>query len=140
MRLLFVKPKHIGDALLLTPTLTAVRAAYPQAEIWVVVRRGCEGILAGCPAIDHLLTAAPAETARRSWRSALADFQLGLQLRRQPFDYAFELSNGDRGRWLAGCSGARVRTLNSCGVRLHWWWRRRLYRHKLWHGRQHRRW
>lgn len=125
MRLLFVKPKHIGDSLLLTPTLTAARTAYPQAEIWVVVRRGCEGILAGCPAIDHLLTVAPAETSRRSFADALADLRLGLRLRRQSFDHAFELSDGDRGRWLAGCSGASVRTLNNFGIQLHWWWRRR---------------
>ena len=38
MRILFIKPKHIGDSLILTPTLTAVRAAYPEAEIWVMVR------------------------------------------------------------------------------------------------------
>jgi len=57
MRLLFVKPKHIGDILLLTPTLAATRAAHPDAEIWVIVREGTEGILAGCPAIDHLITA-----------------------------------------------------------------------------------
>ena len=56
MRLLFIKLKHIGDSLLLTPTLTAARAAYPAAEIWVVVRRGCEGILVGCPAVDGVLT------------------------------------------------------------------------------------
>ena len=45
-KLLFIKLKHIGDALLLTPTLTAARAACPQAQIWVVVRKGSEGILA----------------------------------------------------------------------------------------------
>ena len=59
--LLFVELKHIGDALLLTPTLVAARTQYPNAEIWVVVRQGTEGILAGCPAIDHLITVAPNE-------------------------------------------------------------------------------
>ena len=63
MRLLFVKLKHIGDSLLLTPTLAAVRAMYPQAEIWVVVREGSQGILSGCPAIDRLLTVAAPESA-----------------------------------------------------------------------------
>ena len=66
MRLLFVKLKHIGDSLLLTPTLSAVRTMYPDSEIWVVVRRGCEAILRGCPAIDNLLTAAAPELSSRS--------------------------------------------------------------------------
>ena len=125
MRLLFIKPKHIGDSLLLTPTLTAVQAAYPAAEIWVVVRRGCEGILAGCPAISRLLTTVPAEAALRSPAAWLGDFRLCLQLRRQNFDHAFELSDGDRGRWLAWLSGANTRTANVAGGPLHWWWRRR---------------
>lgn len=136
VRLLFVKPKHIGDSLLLTPTLMAVREAYPEAEIWVVVRRGCEGILAGCPAINQLLTAAPAEAASRSPAAWLADFRLALKLRQQRFDHAFELSDGDRGRWLAGCSAAKHRTLNVAGLPLHWWWRQRFNSFSTfdWHG------
>ncbi len=125
MRLLFIKPKHIGDSLLLTPTLTAVQAAYPEAEVWVVVRRGSEGVLAGCPAVSRLLTTAPAEVALRSPTAWLGDLRLCLQLRRQTFDHAFELSDGDRGRWLAGMSGAPRRTANVAGAPLNWWWRRR---------------
>ena len=123
MRLLFIKLKHIGDALLLTPTLTAVRAAYPQASIWVVVREGGQGILAGCPAIDRLLTTAAPETSRRSPLSWLADVRLIGQLRRERFDYVFELSDGERGRWISGLSGARVRCANTRGWPLKWWWR-----------------
>ena len=123
VRLLFVKLKHIGDALLLTPTLTAVRAAYPQAEIWVVVRKGTEGILAGCPAIDRLLTAAPAETAKRSLWNWADDFKLVPELRRQKFHHAFELSDGGRGRWLCWLSTAKNRTANVSRQPLNFWWR-----------------
>ena len=123
VRLLFVKLKHIGDALLLTPTLTAVRAAYPQAEIWVVVRKGTEGILAGCPAIDRLLTAAPPEVSKRSLWNWADDFQLIPELYRQQFDYAFELSDGSRGRWLSWLSGAKKRCTTVCPRPLNAWWR-----------------
>ena len=61
MRILLIKPKHIGDTLLLTPTILAIKAAQPEAEIWVLVRRGCEGVLAGCPAITRILTLAGVE-------------------------------------------------------------------------------
>ena len=68
MRILLLKPKHIGDSLLLTPTIVALKRARPGAEIWVVVRRGCEGILAGCPEIDRLLTIARGGKARAPLR------------------------------------------------------------------------
>jgi heptosyltransferase-3 len=124
MRLLFVKLQHIGDSLLLTPTLTAARQKYPDAQIWVVVRKGCEGIMAGCPAIDRVFTAAAPETALRSGLNWWQDGKLALELRRQNFDYAFDLSGGDRGRWLVALSGARVRCTNDYRQRLNWWWRR----------------
>jgi heptosyltransferase-3 len=109
VRLLFVKLKHIGDALLLTPTIAATKAAYPQAEIWVVVRRGTEGILAGCPYIDQLLTTSAPEAHRRERFAWLNDLRLLRRLRQQRFDFAFEFTQGDRGRLMVGLSGARVR-------------------------------
>jgi heptosyltransferase-3 len=125
MRLLFIKLKHIGDTLLLTPTLAAVHATHPSAQIWVVVRRGCEGILAGCTVIDRLLTVAEPEKEKRSMWNWWEDFRTALLLRRQRFDYAFELTDGDRGRWLCGLSGAQVRCANDAVRPLNWWWRRR---------------
>ena len=128
MRLLFVKLKHIGDSLLLTPTLTAVRSTYPQAQIWVVTRKGCDGILAGCPAIDRIVTSAAPETHLRSPLNGLAIFRLLRELRQQKFDYVFELTDGDRGRWISALSGARNRCVNIAGRPLNRWWRGRFNR------------
>ncbi|MBM3838565.1 MAG: glycosyltransferase family 9 protein [Verrucomicrobia bacterium] len=123
MRLLFIKLKHIGDSLLLTPTLSAVRAEYPQAQIWVVVRRGGEGILAGCSSIDRTLTSAEPEAKRRGAFNWLGDLRVLRELRQQRFDYSFELSDGDRGRFLAWLSGAKTRCANVAFKPLPWWWR-----------------
>ncbi len=125
MRLLFIKLKHIGDALILTPTLTATRRQYPDAQIWVVVRKGCEGILQGCTAIDRILTAASPEKENRSVSGIFGDLQLIRELRRQHFDYAFELSDGDRGRWLATLSGSTHRVTTGFGKPLSRWWKSR---------------
>ncbi len=116
MRLLFVKLRHIGDALLLSPTLAAVKNVYPQAEIWVVVRGGCEGILAGCPHIDQLRTAMIPEhgAARKAHRGS--DFRLLRELRAARFEHAFELGSGERGRWLIALSGARGRTTTTSAM------------------------
>lgn len=124
MRLLFTQLKHIGDALLLTPMLIAVRAAHPDAEIHVVVRRGSEGILVGCPAINHLYTTA-APAGERRGNSWLCDARLVYRLRRIDFDLAFELGEGDRGRWLTWLSGAKQRYANEGNPPLKGWWRRR---------------
>ena len=122
LKLLFIKLKHIGDSLLLTPTLIGARQQYPDAEIWVVVRKSCERILAGCSSIDQLRTVAAPESTERSSFNWLEDWKLVREIRRKKFDYVFELSDGDRGRWMATLSGARLKCANARG--LHWWWRR----------------
>ncbi|HDQ41260.1 MAG TPA: glycosyltransferase family 9 protein [Desulfonatronum sp.] len=124
MKFLFIKLKHIGDSLLLTPAVHAVRQAYPNSVIWVVVRKGCEGILAGCSDIDQVLTAAAPEKERRSLWNWWTDLVLAASIRREHFDYAFELGDGDRGRWLTLLCGARRRCANAAGKPLHWWWRK----------------
>jgi heptosyltransferase-3 len=101
MRLLFIKPKQIGDTIILTPTLVAVRQAYPDAEIWVAVRHGCESILAGCPEIDRILTVASVEKSDRSASDLLRQAAILARLATTRFDYVFELGDGDRGRLFA---------------------------------------
>ena len=128
MRLLFIKLKHIGDSLLLTPTLSAVRTTYPDAHLTVIVRRGCEGILGGCPAVDRIATTAAAEAGRRSRVNWIEDFQLIRELRRERFDIVFELSDGDRGRWFATGVRTGQRCTNAVQRPLNWWWRRKFNR------------
>ena len=99
MRILFIKPKYIGDSLLLTPTIVAVKNQYPEAEIWVLVRRGCEGILAGCPAIHRVLGLAPVKDSRRERLGWWLDLLVLRELRKVVFDHVFELGDGHRGRW-----------------------------------------
>lgn len=123
-RVLLIKLKHIGDSLLLTPTAVALRARHPRAVIWVVVRKGCEGILAGCPAIDRVLTSAAPEAENRSSFNWLGDAALLRELRAQRFDFTFELSDNNRGRWLAWLSSARTICADGGFRQLNWWWRR----------------
>src|SRR5438034_6732193 len=107
MRILFVKPKHIGDSLILTPTIAATKKAYPDSEIWVLVRRGCDGILAGCPQIDHIRTLAPVETRDRTGRDPWRDLGTLFGLWKVKFDYIFELGDGHRARMFATLSRSR---------------------------------
>ena len=106
MRILFIKPKHIGDTLLLTPTLVAARQAYPDAEIWVLVRRGCESILAGCPEIDRLLLLAGVEKGCRNVQDIVREASILARLSCTRFDYVFELGDGHRARLFARAARA----------------------------------
>jgi heptosyltransferase-3 len=126
MRILFIKPKEIGDSLILTPTIQATRQLYPKAEIWVVVRRGCEGILAGCREIDRLLAISGVEKKERTSRDFWRDLGVLYELRRVHFDAVFELGDGHRGRLFAILTRATHRySVRLCGP-LKWWERRRL--------------
>lgn len=122
LKLLFVKLKNIGDALLLTPTLTGVKAAFPNAEIWIAVRKGTEGILTGCPAIHRIVTFAAPDASQRQRGSWFADLQTVLNLRKERFDYAFELSDGDRGRWIVALSAAKNLWKTGPKARASSWW------------------
>jgi heptosyltransferase III len=109
MRILLIKPKHIGDSLILTPTITAIKAAYPEGEIWVIVRRGCEGILAGHPDIARLLTLTGVGDKERRPGDFWRQVQVLLQLWSVTFDYVFELGDGHRARLFAMLTRAKRR-------------------------------
>jgi heptosyltransferase-3 len=101
MRILIIKPKHIGDTILLTPTLSGIHQAYPDAKTTVVVRRGCESILLGCPFLERVLTLAAVEKHERRWSDTPTEIGTWLRLLATSFDYVFELGDGHRGRLLA---------------------------------------
>ena len=132
MRILFTKLLHIGDNLLLTPTLVATKEKFPHAEIWVAVRRGTEGILAGCPEIDHVVTTARPEEGRRTWGDFGKDLATLAEIAATHFDYAFELGDNNRGRVLAAASRAKIRSTNSYerpeGIPLPSSWKKRFNR------------
>jgi len=112
MRILFIKLRHIGDSLLLTPTLVATKQAYPEAEIWVLVRRSCDAILDGCPEVDRVLRTAHPDPARRRLRDALHDLRLLIHLRLTRFDYVFELTDNNRARVFALAARSPMRCAN----------------------------
>ncbi|MSU72845.1 MAG: lipopolysaccharide heptosyltransferase family protein [Opitutus sp.] len=118
LRCLFIKPKMIGDTLLLTPTLNAVRTRHPDAIIDVFVRSGCESILGGCLAHNEVFTTAPPhmDEARKTWGGTWASLRA---LRRQKYDWIFECSDTERGRYAALLARGRHRVLNRLELRQH---------------------
>lgn len=109
----------------MTPSIESIKRNIPDAEITVVVRKGTESILDGCPFIDHCFTTAAPEKHNRSFFSDLyQELRLLLHLRAQKFDYAIDLGLNDRGITLVALSGARFRAVNDFiyPVKFPWKW------------------
>lgn len=113
MKILLVKLNHIGDTLLLTPTISFLREKYPDAVIDVIVRKGCEGVLTGNPDITNLIPVASPERMNRTFKGSAAEFLRTFKcVFGRRYDYAFDLSNSDRAKLWIILSGAKVRSIN----------------------------
>ncbi len=123
MRLLFIKTGHIGDALIMTPAIVATKRQNPGAEIWVIVRKGSEQILHGCPEIDRVLTTSAPEKSHRKLSDLIDNLRLIHMLRERRFDVIVELGESSRGRWLALFSGGKRRATDGSARQLSCWWR-----------------
>lgn len=96
-RLLLVRPDHLGDLLWLTPALRRLRAAWPEAEIWVACGPWGAPVLAGNRDLDALLPVAFPGFTRRPKGGPLAPYRYlrrqARLLRRHDFDAAAILRN-----------------------------------------------
>jgi heptosyltransferase III len=107
---LLCKPGHIGDVLLLTPTIRFLRDRFPEARIDVVVRRGTEGVLDGNPDLSRLFLLPGSEDERGRGARRLRDtVRLVRGVVGQRYDYAFDFANSDRSRLWMLLAGAKER-------------------------------
>ena len=103
-RILIVKLRSIGDTVLATPSLIALRRHAPQAEIDIVLEDWVAPLLDG---FDPAVTVIPVE------RSTAARLRTALSLRSRRYDVAFNLHGGTTATFLTRISGARYRFGNA---------------------------
>ncbi len=99
--ILIIKLRYIGDVLLATPTVRAIKAARPDVRVTMMVNRGTEDVLSGNPDLDEIMVLDKG--------SLTAQSQLIAGLRRRRFDTVIDLTDGDRSAFLSWISGAPVR-------------------------------
>ena len=133
--ILVIKLKRIGDVLLSTPAIHALKMAYPQARIHALVSRGSEDMLAGNADLASVIPfAKPGGSGPRRWREEL---RLVAALRALGPDLVVEMGKGDREAILGYLSGARWRVGFDAG-RQGLWGRNRLLTHRAVRtGREH---
>jgi predicted lipopolysaccharide heptosyltransferase III len=99
--ILVIKLRYLGDVLLATPTLQALKAAYPSARQTMLVNRGTEEILHANPYVDDVI---PLERG-----SIFQQCRFVADIRRRRFDTVVDLTDGDRAAILSRMTGAPVR-------------------------------
>lgn len=98
---LVIKLRYLGDVLLSTPTLKALKEAFPGARLTLGINRGTEDVVRHNPHVDQLLV-----IDKGAIRSPV---ELWAGVRRRRFDCVIDLTDGDRSALLGWWSGAKTR-------------------------------
>ncbi len=92
MKILLLQLKRIGDLILTTPAIAALREKFPQAEITLAVSPATRDLLPAIAGLDHTLLAS-------DWAT----------IARRKFDTCIDFTHSDRSALLTLLSGARTR-------------------------------
>jgi heptosyltransferase-2/heptosyltransferase-3 len=82
-RILLIRPDHLGDVLLATPAIHALRAAQPEVEIHMLVGPWSADVIANYPEIDQVLTLPFPGFSREPNDSLRSPYELALRASRQ---------------------------------------------------------
>jgi predicted lipopolysaccharide heptosyltransferase III len=101
-RVLVVRLRSIGDTVLVTPALHALRRFLPQARIDILLEDWVAPVLEGLPDVDGIITV-------ERGAGALARARAARELRAARYDVAFNLHGGTTATLLTRASGAKHR-------------------------------
>lgn len=104
-RILVIRLDRIGDLVLSTPVLTALRDAFPGAAVSVMVQPVCEDLVQGHPAVHEVIV----YDKRGKHRSPFQTMRFALSLRSHKFDVALVLHPTNRSHWIVWLAGIPTR-------------------------------
>ncbi len=104
-RILVIRLDRIGDVVLSTPVLQALREAYPTAFIAMMVRPICRELVEGNPYLNEVIL----YDKDGQHRGIASSIRFGLGLRRFHFDTALVLHPTNRSHWIPWLAGIPVR-------------------------------
>ena len=96
-----IRLSSLGDVILATSVIDAVRAAWPDSAITFIVKEEYAPVLDQNPELSRVLVLKPAQ------RGLLSLWRLGRGLRREGADLVLDLQGGPRGRALSAAIGSR---------------------------------
>jgi len=104
-KILLVRLRLIGDVVLTTPLIGALRRSYPDSQLTYVVEAAAAPVVRGNRNLTDIVVVPRTDGLAR----VRDDLALARRLRRQHFDVAIDLHCGPRAAWLTWASGAPVR-------------------------------
>ncbi|KPJ52996.1 hypothetical protein AMJ39_06195 [candidate division TA06 bacterium DG_24] len=122
-KILIIRFGSLGDVVLVTPFIDAVRSRYPESSVALAVKGEYEDLFAADSRIDRLFSLG----GRTSSGRGAGMYYLLWQVRREGFDAAVDLQRNPRSILLSALCGARSRA----GVRTERAGRRRLVQRKV---------
>lgn len=105
VKILVVQPSWVGDAVMATPALRALRERYPQAHISYLMRRYVKPLYAGMPWANQLITYRTGRTTAKAGKGQF--FDLAARLRSAHFDLAVLLPNSFKTALVCKMAGIR---------------------------------
>jgi heptosyltransferase-3 len=114
-KILVLKFRHIGDVLLIVPTIRALKETFPSASISVAVNAGTEEVISGNQLIDELIVFDRSVKKLPLLQKIAKELNFLKEIRQRRFDMTVDLTSGDRPAILSFLSGARYRLANDPG-------------------------
>lgn len=105
--ILLIQLGDIGDVVLTTPAIRAIKHAYPDARLTVLVKKPFGNMLAAEPEIHEVVEAE--KFGGSLWHKVAEYFRFARRLRRAHYDLAIDLRTGDRGAIFSFLTRAQVR-------------------------------
>jgi heptosyltransferase-3 len=102
------KIRNIGDVLMITPALRALRECCPDAKITVIVNSFAAPMLENNPHIDLVLVY-DRSFRKRPWAGFLHEWRIAREIRKARFDLTVSYTFGERSARYCWLSGARNR-------------------------------
>jgi predicted lipopolysaccharide heptosyltransferase III len=102
VNILLIQLKRIGDLVLTTPAIAAVRKTFPDAKLTLVISEEGAALLPAITGIDRAVI----------MHRNLSDIAAFLSVLRQRFDYCIDFTRNDRSAFLALLSGAKKRVVS----------------------------
>ncbi len=102
MNILFIQLKRIGDLILTTPAIAAVREKFPDAKITLVISAECKALAPAIAGVNKLLV----------MPRGIAGFGTAVAISAGKFDYCVDFTRNDRSALLVLLSRAKKRIVS----------------------------
>lgn len=103
MNILLLQLKRIGDLVLTTPVIAALRDKFPEAVLTLIVSREGAPLLPAITGVDRTYVI----------QRKLSDVKIFRAVSREKFDYCIDFTGNDRSALLAWLSGAQKRIVSN---------------------------